>query len=229
MQPTSSRTQPRYTSETLKPEARRSRKSQVLLRMPVWRLSLRRKNSQTSSSKRLALKKVEEFLRQLHKVLESKMFPHFLAMFQWTLLVMSIVFNKNFSVAVTGAVANDGLKVIMLFHLWMPFFAIVLCTMFYRIRKEGIAERCIISLSIIVFLFSIANISLHFVDDFVLLMKATELVAWSFYNAVFSISIYKILVVFLPFLPRRFAKSKKETLPKDKKLWTLSQKCGKHH
>ena len=218
MQPSSSRMQSRYTLETLKTEARMPRKSQVLLRMHVLRLNLKQKHSQISSSKRLAFKIVEESLRLLHKAVESKMFPHFLVMFQWTLLVISIAFNMNFSVAVTGAVANDGLKVIMLFHLWMPFFTIVLCPMFYRIRKEGIAERCIIGLSIITLLFSIVNISLHFVDNLILFMKATEVVAWSLYNSMFSISMYKILVVFLLPPPGRFARIQKETLRNDKKM-----------
>lgn len=218
MQLHSSRMQSRYALETWKTRARRSRKSQVLLEINVLRLNPKQKHSQTSSLERLHLKKVETFLRQFSKAVENKMFPHFLAVFQWTLLVLSITFNMNFSVAVTGAIANGGLKVIMIFHLWMLFFPIFFGPMFYRIRREGIAERCIMGLSMITFLFSIVNISLHFVDDLVLLMKATEVVAWSLYNSLFSISIYKILVVFLLPLLERFAKIEKETLHNDKKL-----------
>lgn len=155
---------------------------------------------------------------QIRKAVENKMFPHFLYTFQWTLLVISLAFNLNFSVAVTGAVANGGLKVIMLFHLWMLFFPAVFCLIFYRIRKEGIAERCIIGLSMITILFSIVNISLHFVDDLVLLMKAAEVVAWSLYNSVFSVSVYKISIVFLLPVLRRFVKIEKEILSNDKKL-----------
>lgn len=155
---------------------------------------------------------------QLRKAVGNKMFPHFLATFQWTLLVISLAFNLNFSVAVTGAVANDGLKVIMLFHLWMLFFPVVLCLIFYGIRKEGIAERCIIGLSMITILFSIVNISLHFVNDLVLLMKATEVIAWSLYNSMFSVSMYKMSIVFLLPIMRRSVKIEKETLRNDKKL-----------
>lgn len=156
---------------------------------------------------------------QLQKAFRNKMFPHFLATFQWALLVISLAFNLNFSVAVTGAVANGGLKVIMLFHLWMLFFPVVLCLIFYRIKKEGIAERCVIGLSMITILFSIVNISLHFVNDLVLLMKATEVVAWSFYNSMFSVSVYKISVMLLLPILRRSIKIEKETLHNDKKLW----------
>jgi len=155
---------------------------------------------------------------QLRRAVENKMFPHFLATFQWTSLVISLAFNLNISVAVTGAIANGGLKVIMLFHIWMLFFAAVLCLIFYRIRKEGIAERCIIGISMITILFSIVNVSLHFVNDFVLLMKATEVIAWSLYNSMFSVSVYKISTVFLlPVLTRY--KIEKETLHNDNKSW----------
>jgi len=123
----------------------------------------------------------------------------------------------NFVVFVTGAVANGGLKVIMLFHIWVLFFPVVLCPLFYRIRKEGIAERCIIGLSMITLLFSMANISLHFVDNLVLLMKATEVVAWSLYNGMFSISIYKISIRSLPPVLGRLVKFEKEILRNNKK------------
>jgi len=156
---------------------------------------------------------------QLRRAVENKMFPHFLATFQWTSLVISLAFNLNISVAVTGAIANGGLKVIMLFHIWMLFFAAVLCLIFYRIRKEGIAERCIIGISMITILFSIVNISLHFVNDFVLLMKATEVIAWSLYNSMFSVSVYKISTVFLLPVLIRYKKIEKETLHNDNKSW----------
>ena len=155
---------------------------------------------------------------QLHKAVKNKMLPHFLTMFQWTSLVISLAFNLNFSVAVTGAVADGGLKVIMLFHLLMLFFPAVLCLIFYRIRKEGIAERCIVGLSMITVLFSIVNISLHFVNDFVLLIKATEVISWSLYNSMFSLSMYKISMVFLLPVLRRLMKIEKETVRNYKKL-----------
>ena len=162
---------------------------------------------------------ISVYSMQLRKAVENKMFPHFLVIFQWTLLVISLAFNLNTSVAVTGAIANGGLKVIMLFHVWMLLFAAVLCLIFYRIRKEGIAERSIIGISMITILFSIVNISLHFVNDFVLLMKATEVVTWCLYNTMFSVSIYKISTVFLLPVLIRYKKIEKETLHNDNKSW----------
>jgi hypothetical protein len=155
---------------------------------------------------------------QLRKAVCNMMFPHFLATFQWTLLVISLAFNLNFSVIVTGAVANSGLKVVMLFHLWMLFSPVVLCLIFYRIRKEGMAERCIIGLSMITMLFSMVNISLHFVNDVVLLMKGTETVAWALYNSMFAVSIYRISTVFLLPVLGRYAKIGEKNLRDDKKL-----------
>jgi len=152
---------------------------------------------------------------QLRKAVGNEMFPHFLAIFQWTLLVVSLAFNLNFSVIVTGAVANGALKVVMFFHLWMLFFPVVSCLIFYRIRKKGITERCIVGLSLITVLFSTVNVFLHFVNDFALLMKATEVVAWSLYNSIFSVSIYKILEVFLLPVLMRFVKIEKEILHND--------------
>jgi len=152
---------------------------------------------------------------QLRRAVQNKMFPHFLAMLQWILLVISLAFNLNFSALVTGAVANGGLKAIMPFHLWMFFFPAVLCPLFYGIRREGIAERCIIGLSGITIFFSIVNISLHFVNDFVLLMRATEVVAWSLYNSMFSMSIYRISIVFLLPVLKRYEKVEREALHND--------------
>jgi hypothetical protein len=166
-----------------------------------------------------AKNKISVYNIQLRKAVENKMFPHFLATFQWTSLVISLAFNLNTSVAVTGAIANGGLKVIMLFHIWMLLFAVVLCLIFYRIRKEGIAERSIIGISMITILFSTVNISLHFVNDFVLLMKVTEVVTWCLYNSMFSVSIYKISTVLLLTILMRHKKIERETPHNDKKSW----------
>lgn len=149
---------------------------------------------------------------KLRGAIKSEMLPHFLAVFQWTLLVISLAFDLNISVAVTGAVANGGFKVIMLFHLWMLLFPVVLCLMFYRIRKEGIAERFIVGMSMITLSFSIMNVSLHFVNDSVLLMKTTEVVAWSLYNIMFSVSIYRISSRVSVAVLRRFMRLGKERL-----------------
>ena len=159
------------------------------------------------------------YIVQLRKIVGNKMSPHFLGVFQWASLVLSLAFNLNISVAVTGAMADGGLKVIMLFHIWMFFFSAVLGLIFHRIRKEGVAERSIVGLSVMTVLFSIVNISLHFVNDFVVLMKITEVVTWSLYNIVFSASVYKILTVFLLPNPVQSMKIEKETLHNSKKAW----------
>jgi hypothetical protein len=65
---------------------------------------------------------------------------------------------------------------------------------------------------------SIANISLHYVNDLVLLMKATEVIAWGLYNCMFSISMYQISIVFLFPNLRRLAGNEKEAHRNDKKL-----------
>jgi len=98
---------------------------------------------------------------------------------------------------VTGTVADGGLKVITLFSVWMLFFSSILCALFYRIRKEGVEEKSIFTLSILTALFSGLNISLYFVDDLILMMQATEVVAWALYNGVFFVSMYKISIAFL--------------------------------
>lgn len=156
---------------------------------------------------------------QIRKAVENRMFPHILSAFQWILIVICLAFSLNFSVAVTGAVANDGLKVITLFHLWMLFFPAVLCLLFYRIRKEGRTERYVIAVSMITTLLSIANVSLHLVNGFALLMKTIEVIAWSLYNCTFSISMYKISIMLLLPTIRGFAGIDKEALPDSKKLW----------
>jgi len=155
---------------------------------------------------------------QLRKAVENKMFPHLLAAFQWIFLVISLAFNLNYSVAITGAVANSGLKAIMLFHVLMLLFPAVLCLLFYRIRKEEIADKYAFSLSTITISFSLANVILYFVNDLALVMKATEVVAWSLYNFIFSVSMYKISIVFLFPTMRRVVRTQKDKLQDYRKL-----------
>jgi hypothetical protein len=157
---------------------------------------------------------------QIRKAVENRMLPHFLSAFQWILLIISVVFNLNFLTVVTGAVASDGLKVIMVFHLWMLIFPVVLCLAFYRIRKAGKIERYVMILSVTTALFSIANISLYLVDGFALLMKTVEVIAWSLYNCMFSISMYQISITFLLPAIRRYTEIDKEMLSNDQKSWT---------
>ncbi len=133
---------------------------------------------------------------QLRSILGSSKLPHILAAFQWAILVLALALNLHFTVSVTGAVANGGYKVITLFSVWMLFFSSILCLMFYRIGK-GVAEKGILLLSILTMLFSGTSISLHFVNDLVLAMKATEVIAWTCYNGTFFVSLYQVSRVFL--------------------------------
>lgn len=153
------------------------------------------------------------------KALRNKLLPHSMAAFQWALLVVILAFNMNFSIGVTGAVANGGLKVIMLFPFWMLISSIVLSLVLYRMRNDGTAERSALGLSLIATLFSIVTISLHFVDDFVSFMKAAEVIAWVFYNGMVSVSSYKISVAFLFPILRRYAKTENEAIGDENKSW----------
>ncbi len=74
-------------------------------------------------------------------------------------------------------------------------------------------------LSVITASFSIANLSLHLVDGFALLMKTVEVIAWSLYNCMFPLSMYKISITFLLPTIRRFAGIDRETLSNNKKSW----------
>lgn len=155
---------------------------------------------------------------QPRKALGNKMLPHLLAAFQWILLIMILALKMNFSIVVTGAVANGGLKVIMLFPFWLLSFSIALCLILYKMRKDGIAERCALGLSLITILFSSMDIFLHFVNDLILFMKVTEVAAWVFYNSAISVSIYKIFVSLLLPTLRRFTEIENEAIRNDKRL-----------
>jgi hypothetical protein len=156
---------------------------------------------------------------QLRNIFRSNKLPHILATFQWAILILSLAFNVHFTVSVTGAVANGGLKVIMLFSVWMLFFSGILCALFYRIRKEGAEEKSIITLSILTALFSGANISLHFANDLILIMKATEVIAWALYNGTFFVSLYKISSAFLLPALRKDEEMKQREPRNERKLW----------
>jgi len=129
-------------------------------------------------------------------------------LFQWVFLTTLIGSNSNFSVFVTGAVTQGGFKVIMIHHLAVPFLSILLALIFYKSRKEGTAEKCIACLSVITSAIGLSSIYLYFVDEFVLLMKGTELVAWCLYNVMFSISMYTILTALLMSIEQRLVRSK---------------------
>jgi hypothetical protein len=155
---------------------------------------------------------------QPRKAFGNKMFPHLLAVFQWILLIIILSLKMNFSIVVTGAVANGGLKVIMLFPFSLLSFSIALGLILYKMRKDGIAERCALGLSLITILFSSMDIILHFANDLILFMKVTEVTAWIFYNGAISVSIYKISVSLLLPTLKRFMEIENETIRNDKRL-----------
>lgn len=161
------------------------------------------------------------------KALGNKMFSYFFVAFQWLLIVVILVFNLHFSVAVASGLANGALKVVMSFHVLMLLFPAISCCLFLRLRKQGIVERCILALSAITVLLSIVNISLHFVNNLVLLMKTSEVAAWSLYSIIFSLSVYKISYVYLIPIWRRNAEIGKSASRNSKNLWTEDQKCEK--
>lgn len=140
------------------------------------------------------------------KALENKTFPHIVMFFQWCSLVLLVAFNLNFAVLVTGAVAQGGFKVIMVYNILVPFFSILLFPIFYRIRKAGAAAKFIAILSVVASVIGFSGICLNFVDDFVFLMKSTEFAAWSLYNIMFSLSMYEVLATLLMSIRRWFAR-----------------------
>lgn len=141
---------------------------------------------------------------------------HILVMLQWVVLVLVLALDLNFSVAVTGSMASGGLKVIMLFHLWMFLFPAFLSLLFFRIEKKGPKNKGSIGFSLIAVLFSIAHISLHLVNDLIPLMKAVEVIAWSAYNCMCFVSLYEILVALSSTFLGRPAEIKESGPPNEK-------------
>jgi len=134
---------------------------------------------------------------KFRKAFSSKIVSYLLVAFQWFLIVLTIAFNVRFSVAVPGGLLNGGLKVIMDFPVFLFFSSLVSGSLFLRLRNEGIIERCIVLLLVTTAFFSIVNISLHFVNDLVLMMKITEVAAWSSYNIMFALIAYGIFHVYV--------------------------------
>jgi len=158
------------------------------------------------------------FIMQLRKMLKNPLLLYLFVTLQWMLLIISLAVNAHVAVAVTGATADGGIKVIMLFQMWMLLFPIILCFASYRVKK-GIVERVLLALSTMATLFSFVNISLHFVNDLLLLMKATEVAAWTLYNTLFAVSLYKISSLLLPSLLKRPMDVEKASDHNDKKTF----------
>lgn len=143
----------------------------------------------------------------INAVFGSWMFPHFFVVFQWALLLAGILSFLNFAIITPGSRADGSLKIVMLSHLWVVLFSIILSLLFYKNRHRGIAEKAIFGVSTFVALFSAFNLGLYFVDDFLLLMRISEIVTWILYLVIFGISIYKIMVALFNPLLRKFSKS----------------------
>lgn len=138
----------------------------------------------------------------------SKTFPHVFAVFQLAALIFSVMPFAN-SPLIVGGRGDHALKVIMPFHLWVLVFSVTLFALFYRLRREAIEEKSAIAVSFGAAMFSSFNLALHFVDNLLLWMWATEIIATAFYFTIPVIGLYKISNVFLLPHIRRFRKSRK--------------------
>lgn len=162
-------------------------------------------SSEDKSGLRHCLTEIQFPIRQnltqkLFAVVENWMFPHFFVAFQWAFLIFAHARQMsffNFPIVIPGSRANGGLKVVTASHLWVLLFSIILCFLFYKHRRKGVAEKGIFGVSMVAALFSVAHFILRFVNDFLLLMWITEIIAWVFYLLVFATSVYTILVALL--------------------------------
>jgi len=134
---------------------------------------------------------------KFRRAFSNRIVSYFLVASQWLLIVLIMAFDVRFSVAVPGGLSNGGLKVIMDFPVFLLFSSVFSCLLFLRLRKEGIVEKLIALLLVTAALFSIVNISLHFVNDLVLMMRITEVVAWSSYNIMFALIAYRIFHAYM--------------------------------
>ena len=134
---------------------------------------------------------------KFRKAFSNKIVSYFLVAFQWLLIVLIMVLDARFSVAVPGGLSDGGLKVLMDFPVFLFSSSLVSCLLFLRLRKEGIIERFITLLLLTTVFFSIVSISLHFVNDLVLMMQITEVAAWGSYNIMFAFIAYGIFHVYV--------------------------------
>lgn len=139
----------------------------------------------------------QNFTQRLFAVMGNWMFPHFLVVLQWAFLLFGVMSFFNFPIIIPGSRANGELKVVMTSHLWVLLFSIILCFLFYKHRRRGVAEKGIFGISMVAALFSVAHFILRFINGFLLLMWTTEIIAWAFYLLMFATSMYSILVAFL--------------------------------
>lgn len=134
------------------------------------------------------------------------MFPHFFALFQLALLIFCLMPFAN-SPIITAGRADHALKVILPFHFWLLGFSTISFVLFYRIRRERI-ERFVTVISFLATVFSVFDLALHFINNYLLLMWVTGNLAVILYLTVPLVGLFKISNVFLLPLIRRFRKLK---------------------
>lgn len=142
----------------------------------------------------------QKFTQRLFAVMGNWTFPHFFVAFQWALILFGVMSFIDFSIIIPGSRANGELKVVMTSHLWVLLFSVILCFLFYKHKGRGRAEKGIFGVSMVAALFSVAHFILHFINDFLLLMWITGIIAWVFYLLVFATSVYIILATFLTYV-----------------------------
>jgi len=145
----------------------------------------------------------ESFTQRLFAIIGNWIFAHFFVVSQWTLLFFGAMPSFSFPIVVPGSRANGELKVVTVSHFWVLFFSTTVCFLFYKHKHRGVAGKSIFVASLAAALFSAVHFILRFVDNLLLLMSTTEIVAWVFYLLVFAISVYSILVVFIAFISRK--------------------------
>lgn len=136
------------------------------------------------------------------------MFPYIFAVFQLLLLIFVVLPFANSPLFAAGR-ANHASKVVMPFHLWVLVSSTLLFTFFYRVRREGVAEKGITVISFGATMFSALNLVFHIVDDLLLGMWITENITMTLYLAVPIIGLYKLSNEILWPYVNRVLKSKK--------------------
>jgi len=141
---------------------------------------------------------------RFRRVSEHKMFPHFLTMLQWALLLVLMAFDLDFPITATGATVQGGFKIIVFSHVLISVFSIIILVSFSVKGNKGMTEKCILVLSALTSAVSLTNILLHLVNGLVILMIVAQIITWSLFSVTFSVSVYKVLVETLTPVPKRF-------------------------
>ncbi len=133
---------------------------------------------------------MKESLTQQQK-LNTEIIPHTFAVLQTLLLILDVTTSLNIPSIVTGR------KVITPFQIWIFTFSLLLILLFYIIRQKSVVEKSLFLFSVLAGLFSSLNLIMFMIDDFLVGMQITTILAIAFYLTVFAISASKILILFL--------------------------------